>query len=247
MSKKASSILIVDDDRKILTVLQSALAQDGYTIYTAESGEEALEQIVQYPIDLLVLDMMLPGISGLEVCKWVREHISSHLPIILISGAGNEANKVKALSLDANDFVTKPFDISILQARVTAFLGKHQPIGSVFTVGPLTVDFLEQRVQVNGYEVQLEPTEYQILKILIEHKDRLVILDTLIHKLWLGEDDLDSDVEVGMPDRREQEIATCIHNLRRKIERPAQCRFIITHHHMGYRFRTGNESQVHKH
>lgn len=240
MSEKPSSILIVDDDRKILNVLQSALAQAGYTIYTAESGEEALEQINQYSIDLLLLDIMLPGMSGLEVCKWVREHISPDLPIILISGAGNEANKVKALSLDANDYLAKPFDISILQERVKAFLSKHQPAGSVFTAGPLMVDLLQQRVQVNGHEVQLEPTEYQILKILIDSKDRLVTIDTLIHKLWPREAGLDSDVEMGKPGR-EQEIATCIHNLRKKIERRAQFRFIITHYHMGYRFRTGNE------
>lgn len=238
MSREAPSILIVDDDRDILNVLPGVLAQEGYEVSSAESGEEALEKVVRYPIDLLVLDIMLPGISGLEVCKWVREHVSSQLPIIILSGAGNEANKVKALSLGANDYLTKPFSMSMFQACIKAHLRDQQPTVSIFSVGPLKVDFLQCRVQVNGHEVQLRSIEYQILKMLIDNKDRLITLDTLIQALWSSEDDLDSDMEVNMRSCREQEIATSIHNLHKKIERPAQRRFIITHHHMGYRFKT---------
>ena len=240
MSQKGPCILIVDDEKDILNRLENALTQDSYEIYTSESGQEALEKVVQYPIDLLVLDVMLPGISGLEVCKCVREQVSNYLPIIIISGAGNEGDKVKALGLGANEYMTKPFDMSIFLARVKAHLHNHQPIEPVFTAGPLKVDFLHYRVQVNGHEVQLGPTEHQILKILIDNKGKLITQDSLIHKLWPGEDNLNT--EVGVHSWREQEIVTSIHNLRRKIEHPTQCRFIITHHHMGYRFKTEDES-----
>ncbi len=227
MSQQVPHILVVDDDKDILSLLRDRLEDVGYMIYTAGSGEEALEKITNYPIDLVILDIMLPGISGLEVCKWTREQFSFYLPIIIISVKGDEENKVKAITMGANDYLSKPLSIALLQARVKAYLQDTQTTGSVFIAGPLSVNFLQHNVHVNRYEISLTPNEYKILEILILNRGRLVSLDTLTHELWPGENEFD----------REKEIGEYIHNLRKKIERPARCQFIKIHHRLGYRFK----------
>jgi len=228
MSERATRILVVDDDKQILTMLQDGLMEKGYEIYTAESGEEALVKIAQYPINLIVLDIMLPGMSGIDVCKRVREQVPTYVPIIMISVKGNEAEKAKALSMGADDYVSKPFSMTVFNERLNAYLHDVESTGSIYTFGPLKIHFFYHRVQVNEQEVRLTPKEYKILEILIQNRGRLVTPGTLVHALWPGEEELSS---------REREIVVYIHNLRKKIERPAQHQFIITHHHMGYRFK----------
>ena len=233
MRQKGPCILIVDDEKDLLSRLQSTLAQDNYEIYTAESGQEARKILAKRLVDLLVLDIMLPDCNGLEeVCKWAREQ-QQNLPIIILTAKDDDIDKLKAFALFANDYVTKPFSIPVFLARVKAHLHNHQPIGPVFTIGPLKVDFLQHRVQVNGHEVPLQRNEYQILKILIDNKDKLVTTDTLIYKLWPDDNQFDAD--------REAEVYTYIHSLRKKIDRTVQRRFIKTIPLVGYRFQTEEE------
>lgn len=229
MGENAPRILIVDDDNAILTTLQEALSKHGYEIYVTQSGEEALTQIIQYPLDLVVLDVMLPGISGLDVCKSVRERVSRYLPIIMISVKGNEAAKDKALRMGANDYISKPFNMMTFEARLNAYLRDNQSVEPIFSDGPLKILFLQRRVLVNEQEVLLTPNEYKILEILVQNRGRLVTPDTLIRGLW-------SDEQGSYA--RERDIVVFMHNLRKKIERPTQHQFIITHHHLGYRFKT---------
>ncbi len=228
MGIKAPRILIVDDDTTILTSVQEILRNHGFEITTTQSGEEALATILRYPLDLVVLDVMLPGISGLDVCKSVREHVSRQLPIIMISVKGNEAAKGKALRMGANDYITKPFNITTLEARLNAYLRDPQKVQPIFNDGPLTILFSQRRVLVNKQEVQLTPNEYSVLEILVNNRGRLVTPETLVCALW--------SEEYGSY-ARERDIVVLIHNLRKKIERSAQHQFIITHHHLGYRFK----------
>jgi len=226
MSKKGSRILIVDDDRHILQELRVALLQNGYSVYTAETGGEAQEKIAQNAIDLIVLDILLPDIDGLEICRWVREQVTDHLPIIILTAKDDDADQLQAFTVYADDFVTKPFSMPVFLARVKAHLHNMQPTSSVLIFGPLKVDFLRNSVQVHEQEVWLTPNEYRILEILVRNKGKLVTPGTLIQKLWPNEG------RFG----REREVAVYIHNLRKKIDHPAQHHFIKTQHGLGYRF-----------
>ncbi len=224
MSKKGPRILIVEDDKYNLKAVQTELTREGYEIFTAESGEEALEKIIQYQFDLIVLDIVLTGMDGLEVCKWIREQIPDRVPIIILTVKDNDTDMLHAFSVYANDYVTKPYSMPVFLARVKAHLYNLQPKGPVFSEGPLTIDFSVQRVLLNGQEVRLTRIEYRLLEILIYNRGKLVSPDTLIRKLW-GEN------EFG----REREIAVYIHNLRKKID--PQHQLIETRYHMGYRFK----------
>jgi DNA-binding response OmpR family regulator len=229
MPKKAlQRVLIVDDDKGILTMLREELRKDGYEIYTASSGEQALEQIKQHRIDLIVLDQVLPGLNGLEVCRQVRAQIAMPIPIIMLSVRSGEADKVEALLSCANDYVSKPFSIPELRARIIAHLRSVHPVGPVFVDGPLRVDFSEQRVQVNGQDIRLTPTEFRILQVFIEYANKLVTPDMLRAMVWRDEFGIYA-----------HNVHVHVHALRKKIEKDiAPRRFIITHHHMGYRFTT---------
>ncbi len=228
MNKKGARILVVDDDRHILNELRAALTDNTYEVYIAETGKEARDKIAQYSFDLIVLDMLLPDTDGLEICQWVRDQIHDRIPIIILTVKDNDYDQLQAFSALANDFVTKPFNMSVFLARVKSHLHNVQPSGPVFTQGPLKVDFSRNMVLVNGQEVKLTPNEYKILEILIRYRGRLVAPGTLTQKLWPEEEGIDHD--------REREIVVYIHNLRKKIEQPSQRQFIKTQHRWGYRF-----------
>lgn len=225
MSKKGPHILVVDDDKGILITLRSSLEQNGYVVYSAESGEEALEEFAQHRIDLIVLDLKLPDISGLEVCNKVREQ--AQVPIIILSVKDTEGDKVEALSSCADDYVSKPFSILEILARITAHLRRSHTTGPIFTSIPLTVDFSQRSVQVNGHEVDLTPTEYEILTLMIENRGRIVTPKMLISKIWRDEFGITS-----------HNIHVHMHYLRKKIEPDiAAPRFILTLPRIGYRFK----------
>lgn len=228
MGANAPRILIVDDDTTILRTLQETLSRHGFEITVTQNGEDALATIMQSPLDLIVLDVMLPGMSGLDVCKSVRERVSRQLPIIMISVKGNEAAKGKALRMGANDYISKPFNMTTFEARLHAYLRDNQKVESAFSDGPFTILFSQRRVLVNEQEVLLTPNEYKILEILVHNRGRLVTPDTLVYALWSEE---------YRSYARERDIVVLMHNLRKKIERLAQHQFIITHHHLGYRFK----------
>jgi two-component system KDP operon response regulator KdpE len=197
-------------------------------VFTAASGEEALEEVAHHRPDLVLLDLGLPGMSGLEVCKYVRAQ--SNLPIIVLSVKDAERDKVLALDLGADDYVSKPFSVNEVLARVRVALRHAAQVQSGteprFTAGPLTVDFAQRQVFVNGREVKLTPTEYDLLKALIKSNGKIMTRQMLLSQVWgtgYGAEAHYLHVYIGQ--------------LRRKIEPdPAHPRFILTISGVGYRF-----------
>jgi len=228
MSKPGASILVVDDEREILRALQRSLTAHGYKVFTARSGEEAIEAVARNRPDLLLLDLLLPGMSGLEVTRWVRER--SNVPIIVLSVKEAERDKVEALDLGADDYVAKPFGMNEVLARVRVALRHVAQVQTGtephFQVGPLEVDFAARRVQVEGREVQLTPTEYELLKVLITHRGKILTRQMLLQELWGAE-----------AHARMHSLHVYVAQLRQKIEPDSeQPQFIITIPGVGYRF-----------
>lgn len=228
MSKSGARILVVDDEIEIMRALQRSLSAHGYEVFTASNGEDALEGIVHYRPDLMLLDLGLPGISGLEVCKRVRAQ--SSLPIIVLSIKDTEHDKVQALDLGADDYVSKPFGINEVLARVRVALRHSAQVQAgtepVFQAGPLRVDFAQRQVQVDGQEVKLTPTEYDLLKALIKNSGKIMTRQMLLTQVW----------GTGYGTEAHY-LHVYIRQLRRKIEPdPAHPRFILTISGVGYRF-----------
>jgi two-component system, OmpR family, KDP operon response regulator KdpE len=228
MSKSGARILVVDDEIEIVRALQRSLVARGYEVFAAGSGEEALEALGRCRPDLILLDLGLPGISGLEVCKRVRAE--SSLPIIVLSVKDTERDKVLALDLGADDYVSKPFGIDEVLARIRVALRHAAQVQAgtepVFVAGPLRVDFARRLVTVNDEEVKLTPTEYDLLKALIKNDGRIMTRQMLLSQVWgtgYGAEAHYLHVYIGQ--------------LRRKIEPdPAHPRFILTISGVGYRF-----------
>src|ERR1700730_14509840 len=176
MSKTGARILVVDDELEIVRVLRRSLTAHGYTVLVAKSGEEAMSVICHQRPDLMVLDLGLPGISGLEVCRMVRE--ASNIPIIVLSIKDTERDKVEALDLGADDYVAKPFGINEVLARMRVILRRiaQPPNGAApcYQAGALSVDFARRHVRLNGKEVALTPTEYGLLKVFITFRGKIL-------------------------------------------------------------------------
>ncbi|HLZ57968.1 MAG TPA: response regulator transcription factor [Ktedonosporobacter sp.] len=232
MSKGGARILVVDDEVEIMRALQRSLIAHGYEVFAAGSGEEALEEIAHHRPDLILLDLGLPGMSGLEVCRQVRAQ--SNLPIIVLSVKDAEREKVQALDLGADDYVSKPFGMNEVLARVRVALRHAAQVQSgtepTFTAGPLKVDFAQRLVTVNGQDVKLTPTEYDLLKALIKNNGKIMTRQMLLSQVWgtgYGSEAHYLHVYIGQ--------------LRRKIEPdPAHPTFIHTISGVGYRF--GNDT-----
>jgi len=228
MSKGGARVLVVDDEIEIVRALERSLAAHGFEVFTAGSGEEALEAISLHRPDLILLDLGLPSMSGLEVIKRVRAQ--SNLPIIVLSVKDTEHDKVQALDLGADDYVSKPFGMDEVLARLRVALRHSAQVESgteaIFTAGPLRVDFAQRLVQVDGQEVKLTPTEYDLLKALIKNSGKIMTRQMLLSQVWgtgYGAESHYLHVYVGQ--------------LRRKIEPdPAHPRFILTISGVGYRF-----------
>jgi two-component system KDP operon response regulator KdpE len=228
MSNSGARILVVDDEIEILRALQRSLSAYGYEVYTAASGEEALEEIARVRPDVMLLDLGLPGISGLEVCKRVRAQ--SNLPIIVLSVKDTEHDKVLALDLGADDYVAKPFGMNEVLARIRVALRHAAPVQAgtapVFSAGPLRIDFDRRSVQLNGREVKLTPTEYDLLKVLVQNSGKIMTRHMLLTRVWGS----------GYSSEAHY-LHVYIGQLRRKIEPdPAHPRFILTISGVGYRF-----------
>lgn len=228
MSKSGARILVVDDEIEIVRALQRSLAAHGYEVFIAHSGEEALESWRASRPDVMLLDLGLPGISGLEVCQRIRAQ--SSLPIIILSVKGAERDKVQALDLGADDYVPKPFGIDEVLARIRVALRHTARLASGtqprIVCGPLCVEIARRHVTLNGQEVKLTPTEYDLLKVLIQHKGKIMTRQMLLKEVWgtgYGADSHYLHVYIGQ--------------LRRKIEpEPASPHFILTVPGVGYRF-----------
>ena len=228
MSKGGARILVVDDVAEIVRALQRSLTAHEFEVFTASSGEEALEAVAHYRPDVMLLDLGLQGISGLEVIREVRAQ--SNLPIIVLSVKETERDKVMALDLGADDYISKPFGMNEVLARIRVALRHSAQVESgtepVFTTGPLSVDFAHRQVLLNGQEVKLTPTEYDLLKALIKNRGKILTRQMLLSQVWgtgYGAESHYLHVYVGQ--------------LRRKIEPdPANPRFILTISGVGYRF-----------
>jgi two-component system KDP operon response regulator KdpE len=221
-----ANVLVVDDEPQIRRVLRSTLSFRGYTITEATSGEEALELVPKLKPDLILLDVNLPGMSGVETCREIRR--SSDAPIIMLTVRNAERDKVVALDAGADDYVTKPFGIEELLARVRASLRRHPSADSLppFVSKELTVDFEERRVTVGGEEVHLAPKEFEVLRHLIANQGKPVSHRRLLQIVW--------GPEYG---EETENLRVVINQLRKKIEKDSsQPKYILTEPWVGYRF-----------
>jgi two-component system KDP operon response regulator KdpE len=228
MNKHGATILVVDDEQEIVRGLKRGLSAHGYHVLTADNGEKAINVISQQRPDLLLLDLLLPGMSGLEVCRRVRA--SSNIPIIVLSVKDTERDKVEALDLGADDYVAKPFGMNEVLARVRVALRRlAQPSSGAaprFQAGPLSVDFAQRRVLLNGQEVAITPTEYDLLKVFILHRGKILTRQQILNEVW-----------GAATHNRTHSLHVYIAQLRQKIEPdPRHPRFILTIPGVGYRF-----------
>jgi two-component system KDP operon response regulator KdpE len=220
-------ILVVDDEAQIQRAVRTALVGHGYAVASAMTGEEALTLFQERRPDVVLLDLMLPGIDGLEVCRQVRA--ISQTPIIILSAKGEERDKVAALDLGADDYLTKPFGVEELLARIRVALrhAARSATEPVIAVGPVVVDLGRRRVTRDGAEIHLTPTEYDVLKYLVQHADRVVTHRTLLGAVWGGE----------YADQTPM-LRVFIKQLRQKVEAdPSDPRLIVTEPGVGYRLR----------
>jgi two-component system KDP operon response regulator KdpE len=229
MTEQKPRILIVDDEAGIRRFLRTSLAAHGYAVHEASTGEEALQALPSCHPDMIILDLVLPGMSGTEVTSCIREWTQT--PIIILSVQGEESAKIAALDAGADDYLTKPFGPGELLARIRATLRRAGRPESepVFVAGELTVDFAERIVRVRDTEIQLTPTEYTLLKVLVTCANRLLTHRQLIHEVWGG----------PHYEGAQHLLRVNISNLRRKLEDdPARPRYIVTEPGVGYRLRT---------
>ncbi len=221
------TILIVDDEPPIRRFLRTALDSQGYRVIEADSGEAALAELGRNRIDLLILDLGLPGMDGFSVIERLRGQ-GSALPIIVLSSRTDEKGKVAALDLGADDYLTKPFGIEELLARVRAALRhrlQQQGERPMFRDGDLAVDLVRRVVMVQDAEVKLTPREYDLLRLLIAHAGKVLTHKFILREVWGGETDV-------------QYLRIYIRTLRQKIEAtPERPQHILTEQGVGYRLR----------
>ena len=224
-----SRVLVVEDDEAMAVALRDGFTYEGHDVVVARDGEEGLRLAREGEPELMILDVMLPKMTGLEVCKLLRGE-GSELPIIMLTARGQEIDKVLGLKLGADDYVTKPFSFMELMARVEAVLRRTQPGGrghrSAHTFGDLTVDLDHHEATKGGQPLDLTPREFRLLGYLIEHPGEVVSREQLLDAVW-GYDTI--------PFTRT--VDTHIAKLRKKIEdNPADPRLIATVHRLGYKF-----------
>jgi DNA-binding response OmpR family regulator len=230
MLAESKKILVVDDEEKIVEVVRSYLENSGYTVYAAFSGSQALEMYEKLNPSLIILDLMLPDLSGEEICRKIRRR--SSVPIIMLTAKVEEEDVLQGLDIGADDYVTKPFSPKQLVARVGAILrrvsGETIPLSGVlsFNDGALVVDTLKHEVRKGQNIINLTPIEYKLLSTLVKHPAKVFTRDELI-VLVFGEDFEGYD----------RTVDTHIKNLRQKIEDDSKNpQYILTVHGIGYRF-----------
>ena len=227
----SSTILLVDDEDSVQKLLAYPLERDGFRVLQARDGEEALARFADEEVDLVVLDLMLPKLDGLEVCKRLRAE--SQVPIIMLTARDDELDKVLGLELGADDYITKPFSIREFRSRVRALLRRASAARAnggrqdVISAHGLTIDMGRRSVEAGGRLVQLTYVEFELLRTLASHPGRVYSRRMLLESLW------------GAADYREpRTIDVHVRHLREKLERdPAEPEYILTVRGVGYRFR----------
>jgi len=226
MSGAPIRILVVDDEPPIRKLLRMGLGAQGYEVIDAPNGKAALELLAQKP-HLVILDLGLPDIDGLDLLRQLRQREEA-LPIVVLSSRGDEAGKVTALDLGADDYVTKPFGMDELLARMRAALRHQLQVHGerpVFQVGDLSVDLVRRHVKVDDKEVKLSPKEYDLLRLLVQHAGKVLTHKFLLRELW----DEPTDT---------QYLRVYVRQLRRKIEKdPERPQYLLTETGIGYRLR----------
>jgi two-component system, OmpR family, KDP operon response regulator KdpE len=219
-------ILVVDDEPPIRKLLRMGLTAQGYEVIDAPNGKTALEQLASKP-QLVILDLGLPDIDGLDLLRQLRQRDAS-LPIVVLSSRGDEAGKVTALDLGADDYVTKPFGMDELLARMRAALRHQLQVHGerpIFRDGDLSVDLVRRHVRIDDKEVKLSPKEYDLLRLLVQHAGKVLTHKFLLRELW----DEPTDT---------QYLRVYVRQLRRKIEKDAERpQHILTETGIGYRLR----------
>jgi DNA-binding response OmpR family regulator len=228
MPAKKTTILAADDDPQILRLVARNLQFEGYEVLAVNDGQAALEQIEAHSPDLVLLDVMMPRMDGFTVTQKVREF--SSLPIILLTARGEDADKIHGLDLGADDYLTKPFSVEELLARVRAVIRRSQlgaaphGLSATMTVGELSIDYAQHLVTMRGREVTLTPTEYRILAYLAQNAGRVVTQDLLLEQVWGPEYAGESHM-----------LQVNINRLRRKIEDDhTHPRYLLTKVGVGY-------------
>ncbi len=226
--EEQTKILIVEDEQEIRRFLRASLANHGYRLIECETGQRGLDLVADERPDLVLLDLGLPDADGLTIIRRLRGW--SQVPVIVLSARGREADKVKALDEGADDYLTKPFSVVELQARIRVAL-RHaahdhgEPSEPVFTLGRLRVDMDRRQVFVNDKEVHLTPIEYRLLTTLIKHSGKVVTHRQLLKEVWGPESVFETHY-----------LRVYMTHLRRKIEPdPAQPQFLLTDPGIGYR------------
>jgi two-component system KDP operon response regulator KdpE len=224
---KKMTILVIDDEPRILRFIKTSLSLSGYDLLTASTGRAALSLFDSEQPSLIILDLGLPDIDGLEVLREIRSY--STVPIVILTARDDEKDKVRGLELGADDYLTKPFGIGELKARIQAVLRRvkwsPQPSDIIeFTLRDLYVDFQRRRVLVRGEEIHLTPTEYELLRVLIQHAGQVLLHGDLLSQVW-GEE-YRNDLAI---------LRVNVSRLRQKIEEdPREARYIMTVPGVGY-------------
>ncbi len=221
------TILIVEDDAAMLRGLKDNFAYAGYTVLTAADGEKGLETALDAVPDLIMLDIMLPKINGYEICRLLRKE-KLDMPIIMLTAKGEESDIVLGLNLGADDYITKPFSIKELLARVNAFLRRHRQAEEteIYTFGEFILSIPARTLSCNGQDIKLSPKEFKLLAYFVKNAGRALTRDTLLNAVWGYSNFVTS-----------RSVDRCVTTLRNKIEPLGhQPRFIHTIREVGYKF-----------
>ncbi len=227
----AYRLLVVDDEPAILKGLKFSLEQESYIIETADNGEDALNKAFENEYDLIVLDLMLPGIDGIEVCKKIRE--KSTIPIIILTAKGEDTSKISGLEYGADDYLTKPFNILELKARIKAILRRTNTPSStsstgIIKTGDFIINTLGRIIDIEDKEINLTAKEFDLFLLLVSNPEKVYSREELLKKIWGHE---------YYGDLRTVDVH--IRRLREKIEQnPSQPRYILTKWGVGYYFKS---------
>ncbi len=230
------SILIIEDDQSILRGLKHNLAFEGYKVLTANEGKEGMNLALNNRIDMLLLDIMLPGINGYEICRMVKKE-KPELPIIMITARGTEIDKVTGLDVGADDYLTKPFGIAELLARIRALFRRTSDttkVSDTYSFGHVHLDFKKYKVHRNNIEVKLTTKEFAIIKYLIQREGEVVHRHDLLDEVW--------GFEVTPTTRT---VDNYIFELRKKLEsNPSKPAYILSIRGIGYKFEPDPDKTV---
>ena len=228
-SSRKNRVLVVDDERGLVRIIRLNLEQDGFEVFEANNGTQAMDRLRAIIPDLVLLDIMMPDLDGFTVLKMIRE--VGNTPVIMLTAKGEEADKVRGLELGADDYVTKPFSPKELTSRIRAVLRRGSFIGDseeglVDVDGRLKIDFGRHQVFIDGEEIKLRPTEYRLLNHLVKNAGWVLTHDQILQKVWGYE-----------YDNEPHYVRLYINYLRNKLEQdPSNPQYILTERGIGYRF-----------